>query len=160
MAILKVILLTTLSFCIYGCSTLGGGFSDQDPLRMKQELSIDAKYLLDQAFNLDITKKEPALVDNHFHLIGNGQDIRSILAEDCPTLDYSDVPANAKLKSWLNEDRFSRSNPIGTLETYILMNSLKVNNKKLADAQSIDRLKQLVKGLTKVSSLYCASAKL
>jgi len=144
------IIIFSFAFIISGCSIFGGGFSTKNPLKMQQELSIDARYLLDDAFNLAPSKLKPALVDHHFHLIGNGQTINKV----CPSIDLSDVPKNASLKTWLNKKRFSLLSPISKVKTSVLMNTVKVKNKNNADVESVKRVLELVEGLVKGENGY------
>jgi len=146
----KAILISVGVLFISGCSIFGGGFSTKDPLKMKQELSTDARYLLDEAFNLDLSKNKPALVDHHFHIIGNGQSVKDI----CPSIELSDTPKGAALNTWLNQARFNWSEPVSKLKTSVLMDTVKVRNQNNADVESVKRVLELVEGLAKGENGY------
>ena len=150
MNVYRLTILIIFTLVISGCSIFGGGFSTKDPLKMKQELSTDARYLLDDAFNLAPSKLKPALVDHHFHLIGNGQTITDI----CPSADLTDVPQGSVLSTWLNQDRFNWSEPVSKIKTSVLMNTVRVKSKTNADVESVQRVLELVEGLAKGKNGY------
>lgn len=147
---IRMFLVSWFFLMITGCSFLGGGFSTKDPLTMRKSLSTNARYLLDDAFNLASSKNKPALVDHHFHIIGNGQSVKDI----CPSIDLSDVPHGAALNTWLNQDRFKWSEPVSKIKTTVLMDTVKVKNKKNADVESVNRVLELVEGLAKGKEGY------